>query len=140
MQIIDLLGGLIDKSLVQFEPASGAEPHYRMLVTVRQYAAERLAESGAGDALRERHLDYFLSLGLQAEPHLRTPQAKSWMNRLDQELDNLHQALAYRANDTSTAILRFDHQRFAPGGWSLLVLVGAQPSNGGHRLVGTVVA
>ena len=94
-QVIDLLGGLIDKSLVQFEPASGAEPRYRMLVTVRQYAAERLAESGAGGALRERHLDYFLSLGLQAEPHLRTPQAKSWMNRLDQELDNLHQALAY---------------------------------------------
>ncbi len=91
--ILDLLGQLADKSLVQFAPALPGEPRYHMLETVRQYARERLAESAMEAALRERHLDYFLALALRAEPHLRARGARDWLDRLERELDNIRTAL-----------------------------------------------
>jgi predicted ATPase/transcriptional regulator with XRE-family HTH domain len=94
-QILELLGQLIDKSLIQFEPLASEEPRYRMLETVRQYARQRLAEAGGEETMRARHLDYFLCLCLQAEPHLRAWQAKTWLDRLDRELDNLRLAMEY---------------------------------------------
>ncbi len=94
-RVVDLLGSLVDKSLVQFEPSSPGEPRYRMLETVRQYAREKLKESGAEDRVREHHLDYFLWLGQQAEPHLRAWGARTWMDRLEGELDDLRQALSW---------------------------------------------
>ena len=92
-QIFDLLGELIDKSLIQFDPSCDDAPRYSMLVTVRQYARERLQETGETEALGDRHLDYYLSLALQAEPHLRSRLAKSWMDRLEREAGNLRLAL-----------------------------------------------
>lgn len=98
-QILDLLGGLIDQSLIQFAREPGIEPRYRMLETVRQYALGRLASEAEGsraeEMARTRHLDYFLSLALQAEPHLRAWGAKDWLDRLEGELDNLRQALGW---------------------------------------------
>ena len=58
---LELLGPLIDKSLVMAEPDSG-EMRYRMLETIRQYAAERLEESGEAEAVREWHLAYYLHI------------------------------------------------------------------------------
>jgi predicted ATPase/DNA-binding CsgD family transcriptional regulator/tetratricopeptide (TPR) repeat protein len=92
-EIVDLLGGLIDKSLIQFDPSRGSAPRYSMLVTVRQYARERLAECSEEGLVRTRHLEYFLSLALQAEPHLRSSHAKTWLTRLEWDLDNLRAAL-----------------------------------------------
>ena len=92
-QVVDLLGSLIDQSLVQFKPEAGPPPRYRMLETVRQYALGCLIERGEESALRERHLDYFLGLAQHAESHLRAKQARSWLDRLDCELDNLRLAL-----------------------------------------------
>jgi len=94
-RVADLLGQLIDKSLIQFDPEAGEAPRYRILETVRQYARQRLDESGQSETLRERHLDYFLWLALQAEPHLRGPQSKPWEDRLEEELDNLRAALEW---------------------------------------------
>ncbi|HEX9019027.1 MAG TPA: adenylate/guanylate cyclase domain-containing protein [Anaerolineaceae bacterium] len=112
-QILDLMGQLLDKSLVQIEgpdesepphsgegPHSGEAPHYhearyRMLETVRQYARERSVEGGDVETLRERHLDYYLALALRAEPHLRGPDASYWLDLLDRELDNFRLALEW---------------------------------------------
>jgi predicted ATPase/DNA-binding SARP family transcriptional activator len=94
-QILDLLGLLIAKSLIQYEPSERADPRYRMLETVRQYTRERMAESGGSEKGRERHLDYYRDLALQAEPYLRAWQAKYWLDRLDQELENLRLALEW---------------------------------------------
>ncbi|HMN62531.1 MAG TPA: AAA family ATPase, partial [Anaerolinea sp.] len=94
-QILDLLGQLIDKSLIQIEQDAAEEPRYRMLETVRQYARERLVESGGAEDQHERHLDYFLALAQQAEPNLRTRGARRWLDGLDREMDNLRQGLEW---------------------------------------------
>ena len=68
---------------------------YRMLEMIRQYAHHRLLESGGVDRMRERHLDYYLDLSLQAEQHLRKITSRAWKQRLDAEMGNLRQALEW---------------------------------------------
>jgi predicted ATPase/DNA-binding SARP family transcriptional activator len=93
--VLELLGHLINKSLIRFEHSSNQDPCYRMLETVRQYAHERLAESGEEEWVRERQLDYYVSLAQQAEPHFRSWKAKQWFDRLDAEMDNIRLALTW---------------------------------------------
>src|SRR6185312_6770027 len=57
-QVLDQLSLLVDKSLVVAENTSGAT-RYRLLETVRQYALEKLSESGEADSIRARHRDYY---------------------------------------------------------------------------------
>jgi predicted ATPase/DNA-binding SARP family transcriptional activator len=93
--VLELLGNLINKSLIRFEHSSNQDPRYRMLETVRQYARERLVASGEEDGMRERLLDYYVSLAQQAEPHFRSWKAKQWFDRLDAEMDNVRLALTW---------------------------------------------
>src|SRR4029077_19554957 len=65
----------------------------RLLETVRQYAREKLLESGCSEAVRERHVDCFLALAEETEPKLRGAEQASWLRRLDEEHDNLRSAL-----------------------------------------------
>ncbi len=88
--VLDLLANLVDKSLVVFSD------RYRLLETVRQYAAERLAERGETDEARARHLDYFVKLGEEAEPHnFGGDGDRAWINRLEAENDNLRAAFDF---------------------------------------------
>ncbi len=96
-QILDLLSNLVDKSLVVVELDAG---RYRMLETIREYAAERLRESGDEAAVRDRHLDHFLALTEAAEPYLYGPEQGAWFARLDADLDNLR--IAHRWCDRAT--------------------------------------
>ena len=93
-RILDLLGQLVDKSLVEAFPGP-AGMRYRMLETIRQYARERLAQIGEEAQLRERHLDYFLAFCLEAEPNLVGPSLREWRERVDAELDNLRAAMEW---------------------------------------------
>jgi predicted ATPase/DNA-binding CsgD family transcriptional regulator len=61
-QVLDLLAGLIDKSLVIRDGETRGLAHYRLLDTIREYAAARLAESGEEPGVRQRHLHYMLEL------------------------------------------------------------------------------
>jgi predicted ATPase/DNA-binding CsgD family transcriptional regulator len=95
--ILDLLGALVDKSLVQFDPA-GADPgRYRLLETVRQYAAVQLDALGPAvvNHARAAHRDYYLALAEQAVPHLVAHDQAEWLDRLDAELGNLRAAIAF---------------------------------------------
>jgi predicted ATPase/class 3 adenylate cyclase len=69
-EVLDLVTTLVDKSLVQYEAGEG-EARYRLLETVRQYARDRLLESGEADVARGRQLDWCLALAERAEPKLR---------------------------------------------------------------------
>ena len=89
---LDALTQLIEKSLVALDAESG---RYRLLETVRQYAQERLAESGEADATRDRHLAFFAALAEQARPGLVGPQQSQWLARLDAERENLLAANAW---------------------------------------------
>jgi predicted ATPase len=83
---------LINKSLVTTQEEHG-KGRYRMLETVRQYAQEKLLASGAAETYYDAHLNYFLKLAEEAEPHLKGAEQVQWINRLEAELDNLRLAL-----------------------------------------------
>jgi predicted ATPase/transcriptional regulator with XRE-family HTH domain len=91
-EVLDLLGSLVNKSLVQTEEAGG-EVRYELLETVRQYGQERLAVAGGAAAVRDRHLAWCLALAEKAAPHLTGPEQGGWLTRLETEHDNLRAAL-----------------------------------------------
>ncbi|MGD8328320.1 MAG: tetratricopeptide repeat protein [Acidobacteriota bacterium] len=97
-EIFDLLSRLVEKSLVEVQDR-GAEKRFRMLQTVRQYNRERLLESGGRGTVRTRHLDYFLRLLEEADPHLgymlSDTEMTKWLGRLDPEGDNLRTAVRW---------------------------------------------
>ncbi len=93
--VLDVLSGLVEKSLVVAESAEGRRVRYRMLEPVRQYAQEKLEESGESEAVRQRHAYLFLALAEEAEPELRGPQQKTWLERLEVEHDNMRAALSW---------------------------------------------
>jgi len=66
-----------------------------MLEPIRQYAAEKLQESGEAQTVRDRHLSCFLALSEEAEPELRGARQGVWLERLETEHDNLRTALAW---------------------------------------------
>jgi non-specific serine/threonine protein kinase len=92
--VLDLLAHLFDKSLVSVVEYEG-ETRYRLLETLRQYARERLTESGEAEDLREAHARYFRGLAEEALPNIRGPDEKAWQGRLEIEHDNLRQALRW---------------------------------------------
>lgn len=95
--VLDHVGALVDKSLVAVAGSAGAteEPRLRLLETVRQFALERLAEAGEEAATRERHLAHMLALAERASSALSGPEEGAWLNRLDEDRDNLLAALAW---------------------------------------------
>jgi ATP/maltotriose-dependent transcriptional regulator MalT len=90
-----LLGALVDKSLVQFGDAGAGPGRYRLLETIRQYAAGRLEALGtaAAGAARIAHRDYYLALAEAAAPQLIAHDQAAWLDRLDAELGNLRAAI-----------------------------------------------
>nr|WP_269329901.1 BTAD domain-containing putative transcriptional regulator [Kineosporia babensis] len=93
--VADLLLSLADKSLLVVAGVDEAQPRYRMLETIREFALERLAERGAMAAMRQAHAAYFLDLAETADPHLRGPEQLSWLDRLTAERDNLLATLRF---------------------------------------------
>jgi len=92
-EAIALLGRLIDKSLVHVEEGPG-DRRYRLLETVRQYAAERLGDAGERDALQRRHRDWCVELAESDPTPVGDLPARDRLRRLDLERDNLRAALA----------------------------------------------
>lgn len=96
-EALALLTALHDKSLLAVERGAenGRPPRYSMLETVRQYALQRLEQTGEAEATRTRHAGFFLALAEEASPHLRGPQQSAWMARLRDEQENLVAAMAW---------------------------------------------
>jgi predicted ATPase/class 3 adenylate cyclase len=93
---IDVLEGLTslsDKSLLQAIEDDRGEPRFGMLRTIREFAWERLAASDEEVDVRDRHLEVFLALAEEAEPHLLTTRRRPWLDRLEREIDNFRAAL-----------------------------------------------
>jgi len=89
---LDTLESLVDKSLVRVREGD----RFWMLETIREYAVERLEESGEAEMLQRRHAEHFLELGEEAEPNTRVYSGE-WIRRLEQEHDNLRTALDHLA-------------------------------------------
>ncbi|WP_241995613.1 BTAD domain-containing putative transcriptional regulator [Kribbella sp. VKM Ac-2568] len=103
-QVLELLTSLAEKSLLVTQ--GGGAPRYRMLTTIKEYAADRLAEAGESDRTRQAHLAYFTELTETAEPHLRRAEQLEWLATLEVDHDNLSAALrgAIAAGDAQAAM------------------------------------
>jgi predicted ATPase/DNA-binding CsgD family transcriptional regulator len=101
-QVLDLLTLLIDKSLVVADNTSG-RTRYRLLETVRQYALEKLGESGEADAVRTRHRDHYTAMAAL----LDAPAGTDHEQRLEQaetEIDNLRAAFEWSREHSDTGL------------------------------------
>jgi predicted ATPase len=101
-QVLDQLSLLVDKSLVVADNSGGAT-RYRLLETVRQYALEKLGESGEADAVRARHRDYYTAMAAL----LDAPAGRDYEQRLEQaeiEIDNLRAAFGWSLENSDVEL------------------------------------
>jgi predicted ATPase len=107
-ELIDLLGNLVEKSLVLLDPDSN---RYRMLETVRQYAAEQLGHAADASAARSRHLSWCLELAHGARDGFVGPDAARWLTALDAERENMLAAHRWcdEADDGAALGLQLTH-------------------------------
>jgi predicted ATPase/class 3 adenylate cyclase/DNA-binding CsgD family transcriptional regulator/tetratricopeptide (TPR) repeat protein len=103
-QVLDQLAALAGKSLVHADENQGST-RYRLLETVRHYAAEHLAQRAGTelDDTRAAHRDHYLDLVETADTYLRGPDEAVWLDRLEIEFDNIRVSLAYSVADPSDA-------------------------------------
>jgi predicted ATPase/class 3 adenylate cyclase len=109
LEVAGLLGSLVDKSLVVAEPA-GETLRYRLLETIRLFAAERLVEAGEAEAaaVAAAHCAHFLAVAEQAAAYLTGPEQGRWLARLDADQANLRRAAGHAAGrpDGTALVLR----------------------------------
>jgi len=103
-QVLDLLAALVGKSLVQAEVINGST-RYRLLETIRHYAAQRLALRAGSDLqdARAAHRDHYLAFVETAAARLRGPDEHRWLDRIEAEFDNIRAALAFSIADPCSA-------------------------------------
>jgi non-specific serine/threonine protein kinase len=112
--VLELLARLVNQSLMTIDE-QGGQARYRLLESVRAYAAERLAEAGELAATRSRHRDWFVALAERAEPGLCGPEQAAWLDRLEAEHANVRAALSWSRDSgepepglrLAAALLRF---------------------------------
>jgi non-specific serine/threonine protein kinase len=100
-EVLDLLTMLVDKSLVTTQ-AGPEHTRYRLLETIRQYAQDKLADSGRGRELRARHRDVYLALARRADVETLGPRGGNWLGVLEADHDNLLAALEWSLAEPDT--------------------------------------
>ena len=104
-EVVGHLGALVDKNLVQFAGQGAGPGRYRLLETVRQYAARQLdrQQPVSADDARMAHFRHYLALAQTAAPQLVAHDQAGWLDRLDLELDNLRTAIAFSLQQADPA-------------------------------------
>jgi predicted ATPase/DNA-binding winged helix-turn-helix (wHTH) protein/class 3 adenylate cyclase len=126
--VLDAIELLVAKSLLIAETHDGAQTRYRLLETIKQYAVEKLADSGLTDAARTRHFTCFSALAEAGAKALDGPLALEWLDRLDAEHDNLRAALDWAGDTDALAHARlaaalqtfWDTRGYYTEGWARL--------------------
>jgi tetratricopeptide (TPR) repeat protein len=95
LNVLEGVALLVDKSLLRQQEQAEGEPRFQMLETIREYGLECVTASGEVEAARRAHADYYLALAERGEPELTGPQQVMWLNRLEEEHDNLRAALEW---------------------------------------------
>jgi len=114
-ELVDGLMALADQSLLKVEEGADGEPRFRLLDTIREYAAERLVERGETLAIQDRHRDWYLALGERAAADVAGSDQRRWLDRLELEHDDIRAVLdrAMERPEPATAIrLGFAMWRF----------------------------
>ena len=93
--VLDTIASLVDKSLVRQWDGGDGEPRFGMLETIREFAIERLTKPASSSGCARRHAERYLALVEAAEPELTRANQAIWLERLDEEADNIRAALAW---------------------------------------------
>ncbi|WP_375373769.1 LuxR C-terminal-related transcriptional regulator [Mycobacterium sp. AZCC_0083] len=101
-QVLDLLTLLVDKSLVVAESTSGPT-RYRLLETIRQYALEKLSESGESDTMRARHRDHYTTMAALLDSPAHAGHERR-LQQADSEIDNLRAAFIWSRENSDTEL------------------------------------
>ncbi len=128
MDVLDGIEALQRNSLLLLAEAAEGEPRFVMLETIREYAFERLAESYEEEALRREHATYYLQLAEEGARHRYGAGQVLWLDRLEQEHDNLRAALQWYA-DTRNAEMGL---RLAAALWTFWYIRGYVPEGRKH--------
>jgi predicted ATPase len=99
IEVLDVLTHLVDKSLVIVD-RHGDIARYRMLETIRRYAAEKLLESSDASEVFARHRDWYLQLAEHGRQELSGPRGNDWLRQLESEHDNLRAALQWSLRES----------------------------------------
>ena len=102
-EILDLLAGLVNKSLVVVEE-KGEETRFRLLRTIRAYSLTRLRQTEEEDPIQRKHLIYYLRMAEAAEREFMGENHALWERRLTAEQDNLRGALSWALQKTATTM------------------------------------
>ena len=102
VQLLDVLASLADKSLLRLHAGPDGGPRFSLLETVREYALDRLVESGEEPEIRRQHAQCWLRFAEVAQPRLRTLEARPWLDRLDADHANLLAALEWGEETVDT--------------------------------------
>ena len=132
LDVVDLLAHLVDKSLVLLDEELA---RYRLLETIRQYAREKLLDSGEGAQVRSRHLGFYVRLGKEFSSEILGPGETLWLNRLELEHDNVRRAIEWSLESAdalsgmrlTAALHLFWQQRYTAEGLDYLRALLAQP-------------
>ncbi len=95
MDVMDGLASLLDKSLLRQDESGEDELRFSMLGMIQEYAEEKLQESGREPGVRERHANFFLALAEEASSHLKGAEQEVWLERLEEEHNNLRAGLGW---------------------------------------------
>ncbi len=120
MDIMEALASLLDKNLLRQHEMTEDESRFTMLTLIREYAGEKLRKSGLEANIRKRHANFFLSLAEEAEPLLKGPEQKGWLDRLEEEHNNLRSALGWFVQQAE-----YDNEECAAAAESGLQMAGA---------------
>jgi predicted ATPase/DNA-binding XRE family transcriptional regulator len=105
VEILDILTNLARKSIIWVERAPQRDARYRLLETMRQYAQEKLCESGDEDTARRSHLHFYLQMAEAAEQRVYRADQSVWWGRLNIEIDNMRAALEWSLAPGRRALL-----------------------------------
>jgi len=119
LDMLEGLSSLLDKSLLRQEHGSNGEVRFRMLYVLREFGLEQLDAEGEGTTTREAHATYYLALAEKANPQLHGAGQKGWLDRLEQEHDNLRAALNWWLEEASQAKALEAAERALRLWWSL---------------------
>ena len=111
-EVLDLVTSLVSKSLAVHEDRENGADRYRLLETVRQYAADLLTETGKAEDVQARAASWFLRFAEEVKPKLSGPEQGLWLSRLETEHDNLRASLSWfeTANAPAEAGLKLGGQ------------------------------
>lgn len=98
----EIVASLTDKSLLQRTLDTRGETRFNMLVTIQQFALDRLRNTGNETDARNEHLAYFLDLAERGDTEVRGPAQAEWADRLESEHDNFHAALEWSVSSQRT--------------------------------------